>query len=402
MKTAAGLAALLLGLMGTSALATPVPLNDAQMSGVVAGADFTVITVTGLVSDTPKPGVPTTDPDLINSWGISQGPGTPIWVSDNNAGVATLYGVGKNAAGNVDSLTKVPLTVTVPALDGQPGQGSPTGTVFSGATAAGTFDVTQMINGMAQTDKADFLFDTEDGTIQAWGVGTSGGSPAFPTTTTIEVNQAAQNASFKGLTINTANPSSPVIYAADFTNNKVEMFNGAFQQIGSFTDHDLPPGFAPFNVQELNGLVYVTYALVKRGTNEEVDGLGLGFVDVFTTSGQKIRTLVAGGLLDAPWGLMIAPAGFGKFAGDLLVGNFGDGFINAYNPKTGQFEGVLLQPNGRPVHLQGLWSLFPGSNGSIIFSSGPGPQQDHGLVGALTASTFKASWASQSTVMMSH
>jgi uncharacterized protein (TIGR03118 family) len=389
MKTAVGLAAALLGLLGTSALATPVPLSDAQMSGVVAGRDFTVIAVTNEISDQPSVGAPTTDPLLQNSWGLSEAPaGGPLWVSDNNTGFATLY--------QFNNFAKIPLNVTIPGVGGQ--MGAPTGTVFTNGVA-NTFDVTQMINGSPQTDHALFLFDSEDGTVSAWGAGSSGASTVFPTTAVTVITQPG--ASFKGLAINNANTSNPVIYAADFTQNKVEMFNSSFQQIGAFTDHDLPPGFAPFNVQQLNGLIYVAYALRQPGTINEIDALGAGFVDVFTPSGQKIRTLVASGFLDAPWGLAIAPASFGKFAGDLLVGNFGNGFINAYDPNTGRFKGVLLQPNGKPVNIDGLWALFPGPNGSLIFSSGPG-NETHGLVGTLTASTVKASWAHLSTVIMGH
>lgn len=393
MKTATGIASIVLGLLATSALAAPRPLSDAQMSQIVAGEKFTVI---GEISDTMTESGNPPDPLLVNAWGISQGPGTPIWVSDNNSGFTTLYEApSSNPPAN---FAKVPLNVMV--LDGMADPqnlGSPSGTVFS--LPSNGFVVSE--NG--QNVDAVFLFDTEDGTIQGWGEGT--GANMFPTHTAIGVDQSASGASFKGLTLVGSGGSNPELFAADFEHDRVDIFNNQFQQTGSFTDPSLPAGYSPFNVQVLNGKVYVAFAVLDPATTESVPGRGLGFVDVFDPQGNKLETLVGNGngsKLNSPWGLTIAPASFGnKFGGALLVGNFGDGKINAYNPNTGQFIGTLKNTGENSIAIDGLWALFPGSDGSIIFSSGPDNQQ-HGLVGVIRPSTAAASWAFQSHVVMGH
>jgi uncharacterized protein (TIGR03118 family) len=195
-------------------------------------------------------------------------------------------------------------------------------------------------------------------------------------------------------------PHSARLFAADFTQDRVEVFNGQFHQIGSFTDHSLPPGYSPFNVQALNGKLYVAFALRGGGIDEQ-HGPGLGFIDVFDMHGHKLSRLVSGGALNAPWGLTIAPASFGKFAGALLVGNFGDGKINAFNPQTGAFLGTLSSPGGAPLTIDGLWALRNGPDGTVVFSSGP-DGETHGLVGVIQPNWAKASWAFQSHVVLGH
>jgi hypothetical protein len=423
MKTAAGLASVL-ALLGASALATsalttsawaaPKPLSDAQLSQIVAGTGFAVV---GEISDTNTEGVNPPDPLLVNSWGLSEAPaGGPLWVANNGTGTTTLY--------NFDNFSKVALNVTIPGPGGA--MGTPTGTVFTSLNGT-DFDVT----GGGKTGHSLFLFDAEDGTISGW-------APSVALTTTFTaVDQSASGAVFKGLAISPdvgggsgpgrghgmgdqedqnegmghgddqhgqmtpgVTPTPQTIYAADFTQGKVEMFNGQFMQTGSFTDPSLPAGYSPFNVQVLNGKLYVAFAKSSGGL-DEMHGAGLGFVDVFTLSGQKITTLVSNGPLNAPWGLSIAPKSFGKLAGALLVGNFGDGTINAFDPKTGAFLGAVTSPGGAPVTIDGLWALRNGPDGSVIFSSGP-DGESHGLVGVILPANHRASWAFQAHVMRGH
>jgi uncharacterized protein (TIGR03118 family) len=205
-------------------------------------------------------------------------------------------------------------------------------------------------------------------------------------------------ASFFGLTIKDLGSASQ-LYAADFGNNRVDVFNNQFKLVGSFTDDSLPEGYAPFNVQTLGDRVYVAYALREEDEVEEVVGPGLGYIVVFDTSGHKLQTLVsAGGALNAPWGLAIAPASFGQFAGKLLVGNFGDGKINVYDPDSGAFLGTLSNDNV-PLAVEGLWALRPGPDGSVVFSAGI-EDETHGLVGVIRPSWSQASWAYQSHVTL--
>jgi hypothetical protein len=392
--------------LSTSAWAAPKPLSDAQLSQIVAGTNFIVM---GEISDTNTEGANPPDPLLVNSWGLSEAPaGGPLWVANNGTGTSTLY--------NFDNFSKIGLNVTIPGAGGA--MGAPTGTVFTSVNGT-DFDV----SGGGKTGHSLFLFDTENGTIAGW-------SPSVAMTTAFTaVDQSASGAVFKGLAISPdedggsgpgkghgmgdqegqnmgmgktpgVTPTPQTIYAADFTQGKVEMFNGQFQQTGSFTDPSLPPGYSPFNVQVLNGKLYVTFAL-GSGHHDETDGAGLGFVDVFTLSGQKIATLVKQGPLNAPWGLSIAPKSFGKFAGALLVGNFGDGTINAFDPNTGKFLGAVTSPGGAPVTIDGLWALRNGPDGSVIFSSGP-DGENHGLVGVVLPANAKASWAFQAHVMRGH
>jgi uncharacterized protein (TIGR03118 family) len=246
-----------------------------------------------------------------------------------------------------------------------------------------------------------FLFDGEDGTISGW-------APSLTTATTIvAVDQSAPTtaagvstgAVFKGLAI--LRDEGQQIYAADFSQNRVEVFNNQFHQIASFTDPKVPPGYAPFNVQTLDGKVYVTFALQNAFKHDDVAGAGNGFVDVFDPEGHHLTRLISGGVLNSPWGLSIAPKSFGQFAGALLVGNFGDGKINAFDPQSGKFLGTLSSPGGAALSVDGLWALRQGPDGSVIFSSGP-DGETHGLVGVVRPDWARASWAYQSHVQMNH
>lgn len=378
MKAAFGIASIVAGLLTTSALATPVQFNDAQLSQIVAGDDFkaTNFTIVNEVSDQAAVGARTTDPLLVNAWGLAPAPGGPLWVANNGTGTSTLYAPS--------TFAKNPLEVIVPGPNGT--QGTPTGTVFTSATGTGF-----QISANGTSGHSLFLFDNEDGTISGW-------APSVDLThSIIAVNHAANGDVFKGLAVVNLDAGQR-LFAADFANNRVEVFNDKFQQTQSFTDPSLPRGYAPFNVQTLNGKVYVAFAQHGEGL-EEAHGAGLGFVDVFDSTGHKLQTLISNGPLNAPWGLTIAPASFGQFAGALLVGNFGDGKINAFNPKTGAFLGTLDSSSGDPLAIRGLWALTTGPDGTVIFSSGPG-HETHGLVGVVKPGWARASWAFQSHVKM--
>jgi uncharacterized protein (TIGR03118 family) len=376
MKITVGLSSILAGLLATHAMAAPVQLSNAQMNGIVAGDDFKVanFTIVDEVSDQASVGAPTTDPLLVNSWGLSQAPGGNLWVSNNGTGTSTLYAPG--------TFAKNALNVAVPGAGGTPG--APTGTVFTSFSGTG-FQISENNT----SGHSLFLFDGEDGTISGWAPGVD------LTHAIVAVDHSVGGDVFKGLAIVSLDVGQR-LFAADFANNRVEMFNDQFQQTGTFSDPSLPAGYAPFNVQALNGKVYVTFALHGQGL-DEAHGPGLGFVDVFDRSGHKIQTLVSNGPLNAPWGLTIAPNSFGKFAGALLVGNFGDGKINAFDPKTGNFLGTLGSGGDHKLAIDGLWALTNGPDGTVIFSSGPG-DESHGLLGVVKPTWAPASWAFQSHV----
>jgi uncharacterized protein (TIGR03118 family) len=325
-----------------------------------AHADF--IKATNLITDnqTANP-AQITDASLVNSWGISYGPASPFWVSDNGTGVTTVYRV--NPATNIT--TKVPLTVSIP------GDGSVTGQAFNGAASSGAF------HGNA------FLFVSEDGTVSGWR-GSLG--------TAAEILQAGSAANlYKGTTTATVGGHA-YLYSANFGSGRVDVLKGdagAPDLAGHFVDPGLPSGYAPFNVQVLGSHLFVTYAEQVAGSNDEAHGAGLGFVDEFDLQGNFIGRIASRGVLDAPWGLAMAPAGFGKFAGDLLVGNFGDGHIDAFDLATMTFDGALTDMSGNPLAIDGLWGLVPGNGtlagnaGDIYFSAGPG-DESRGVFGVLS------------------
>ncbi|HET6939914.1 MAG TPA: TIGR03118 family protein [Nocardioides sp.] len=330
-----------------------------------------------LVSD--QPGVaPLTDPDLVNAWGLSASPGTdaapgsPLWVSDNGTDRTTLY-----AGASPTSVAK--------ALSIQVTSGAPTGQVFN--TDATGFVVHDAAGHSAP---ARFLFDSENGGIDGWNpaVGATGSGPS--TVTEVAVGNGA-NAVYKGLAIAQASDGHTYLYAANFRSGRVEAYDDSFTPVelpgGLFVDFRMPADYAPFNVQELGGRLYVTYAKRDAGLKDDVAGRGHGFVDVFTTDGAFVKRLVTRGVLDSPWGLALAPAGFGHFGGDLLVGNFGDGRINAFDATSGAFEGQLRGAGGHPLTIDGLWGLRFGNGnaaktGELLFSAGP-DDESHGLLGKI-------------------
>lgn len=321
--------------------------------------------VANLVSDGSVPAA-WTDPNLSNPWGISYSPTGPFWLADNNSGLSTLY----NSSG-----TPLPLVVTIPGFGGP---GTPTGTVFN---PTGGFQVTSA----GKTAAAPFLFDTEDGTIDGW-------APSVSPTTAVTVvnnNDGGAGAVYKGLAIGNIG-SSTYIYASNFRAGDIEMYNSSFGLVDTFTDPTVAAGYAPFNVQELDGDLYVTFALQDAQKHDDVAGAGHGYVDVFSLNGTLLRRLVsAGGPVDSPWGLDIAPSSFGAYAGDLLVGNFGDGTISIFNPLTGTYLGKLLGANGTPIVEGDLWGLINGNGGSggspndVYFTAGIANEAD-GLFGSIS------------------
>ena len=298
---------------------------------------------------------PITDPNLVNAWGLTASPTSPWWIADNGTSVSTLY----RADGSI-----VPLVVHVPE--------HPTGTVF---WATGT--------------RARFVFDTEAGQIRGW-------LPAQGNQTIVLADRSSVGAIYKGLALATT-AAGDRFYATDFHNGRVDVFDASFALVtgaDAFVDSDLPSGYAPFGVQTIGSRVFVTYAKQGPDAVDEIHGQGKGFVDAYDTSGTLLARVAQHGQLDAPWGLALAPANFGRFSGDLLVGNFGDGQINAYaEMANGRFEhrGELRDASGKSLSIDGLWALQFGhgapNNGptnTLFFTAGPN-DESAGLFGSITA-----------------
>lgn len=357
----------------SAAAVTALSLPAGATSKAVAGNDFHQ---TNLVSDLSNQGAQLVDPTLLNPWGLALSATSPLWVSDNNSGLAPIYSI---PAGGT-TVTKVGLTVTVPGGRASTSDGSsPTGQIFNPSSG---FVVTTT----AGSGPASFIFDSESGQITAWNP-TADPVSAGASTATLEYS--SPTAVYKGLAI-AATDQGTFLYAANFNSGTVDVFNSSFQLVnllGSFSDPRMPAGYAPFGIQEINGLLYVTYAQQDAAKHDDVAGPGRGFVDIFTTNGLLVKRLASRGVLDAPWGLAQAPAGFGAFGGDLLVGNFGNGRISAFHPITGQFAGQLLNEQQRPIAIDGLWGLLfgtasTGGTGTLLFSAGPNNQAD-GLLGSI-------------------
>ena len=328
-------------------------------AGGVPAASENVYTVTNLQTTA-------TDPSLVNGWGLAALPTSPWWVADNGTDVSTLY--------RADGV-KQALTVAVP--------NAPTGLV---ANDAGTgFVVTKQTSTGPVSGSSRFIFSTEEGTILGW-------SPTVDGTNAIVAVPNTTGAIYKGLAI-----ASNRLYATDFHNARVDVFDSSFQPITSpdaFTDPSLPAGYAPFGIQNVNGMIVVAYAKQDADAEDEVAHQGFGFVDAYDTSGNLIGRIAQHGQLNAPWGIAMAPAsGFGAFSGDLLIGNFGDGEISAYEPQSdGSWElvGQLRTSDHQVLSIDGLWALEFGrgatNNGStttLFFTAGPN-DETAGLFGKIT------------------
>ena len=351
-----------------------IALVALQATTVQAGTFRGSYHQTNLVSDIP--GVaPRTDANLKNPWGLSSSATSFIWVSDNNAGVTELF----NGAG---ASPRPP--VAIPGPGNVPG-GTPTGTVFNP-----TNDF--VVHKGSAGGKSLFLFDTEDGTVLGWNPTVDANNAIIAVDNSQSVDSAGDvGAVYKGLT-NGSVGSANYLYAANFRFGTVDVFNGGFVQQhwdGAFTDPGVPAGFAPFGIQNIGGLIYVTYAKQNAEKHDDVRGPGNGVVDVYTTAGALVRRLASGGTLNSPWGLALAPVGFGNFAGDVLVGNFGDGLINGFRV-DGRFRGQLKSETNAPIQNDGLWGLRFGNGGNggqtneLFFSAGLNDEAD-GLFGKITA-----------------
>jgi uncharacterized protein (TIGR03118 family) len=329
--------------------------------------------VHNLVSDIPGL-ADQLDKNLVNPWGNAFSPTSPFWIGNNGTGTSTLYdGTGTPVALVVSTPGPPPATASNP--------GAVTGVVWNGITTAFL---------IGQTGKAaTFMFCTEDGTIEGWNAGA---------TATILVDNSTSGAVYKGCALG-GTSAAPLFYAANCNSGKVDVFDATLKPVtnaGQFVDSTIPAGFAPFSVAVLGGNVYVTYAKQDSQKHDDAAGPGNGYVTVFGLSGSLVTHLVAQGPLNSPWGLAIAPASFGGYAGALLVGNFGDGMINAFDPKTGKQLGFLTDSEGAPLVIPGLWSLEFGNGGrsdaaTLYFTAGiPGPfgepAESHGLFGSIQPS----------------
>lgn len=315
-----------------------------------AAAQGNAFTVTKLDADQVGKAM-VADANLINPWGLCQQPGGPVWAVDNRTNLSTVY---NRANGQIES-TVVNIPIGIPA-----------GCAYNGSNG---FQIDE--NG--KSGAATFLFDTETGVIEGWN------NTVNPRFAVIVLNNSYLGAVYKGIALDTGTNQ---LYAANFAQNKVEVYNSQFQLVNTFTDTRLK-GYGPFNIVDVNGALYVSFAKQDRDKRHELDRLGFGYVDVFDTNGRLVQPLIAKGPLDAPWGMTIAPAGFGPFSGDLLVGNFGNGLINAFDPGTGAYIDTLRNRNGANLTIRDLWALDngPGSN-QVSFSAGPG-SETHGLLGII-------------------
>ena len=341
--------------MATVAVALAACSDNDHVLNVVTPLNS--FTLASLVADQ---GVATTiDPNLVNPWGIAFGPTGLLWVSNNGTGTSTVY----NGNG-----TKVPLTVTIPGANGA--QGVPTGVILN---TTGDFAIQNL-------GAATFIFAGEDGTISAW-------NPSVSNSTAVMVaDHSGTGAVYKGIAM-AQNGGANFLYVTNFHANAVDVYDKNFALVNSFTDANMAAGFAPFGIAAINGKLYVSYAKQKAPDNKDDDaGLGNGFIDIFNPDGSLVKRLVSNGVLNSPWAMVVAPTGFSRFAGMLIVGNFGDGLIGAYDPNTGAFIDNLRAADGNPIQLSGLWGLafgpFPGST-VMYFASGPN-DETHGLVGTLT------------------
>jgi uncharacterized protein (TIGR03118 family) len=329
-------------------------------------------TQTNLVSDQAAAAL-NQDPDLVNAWGLSRSSGSPWWVSDNGTGLSTLYD---------GSGTKQGLTVTIPTGDPTASPtGTPTGTVYNGSS----IDFL-----LAPGKPAVFLFVTEDGTISGWNPGVSA------TTAVIKVNEMGKSV-FKGMAVAQVKDgatSTTFLYVADFRKGRVQVYDTSFNRVPTsgerFEDDQLPQGYAPFNIYNIGGNLYVAFAKQDAEKHDEVDGPGRGYVDVFSPSGRLLQRLEHGPWFNGPWGLALASSDFGLFSHDVLVGQFGSGEILAFDPVTGKFKGKLLDTSNNPIAIDGLWGLSFGNGGSagaanaLYFTAGPNGESD-GLFGTITA-----------------
>ena len=345
---------------------TAPPLTSPSFSFQPAASPF--YEQHNLVSDGAVP-ADLVDAGLVNAWGLVASATSPWWVADNGADLSTLY--------NGNTGAKVALTVSVP--------GAPTGIVFNGGAGF-------VVSSGAASGPARFIFVTEHGTVLGW-------NPAVAVTQAIvAVDNSAGGAVYKGLAI-AGTATGDRLYAANFRAATVDVFDAGFHPVSAgFSDPALPAGYAPFGIRNLGGTIYVTYALQDADKEDDVAGVGHGFVNAFDTDGNLLRRVASKGRLNSPWALALAPADFGQFSGNLLVGNFGDGHINAFDLGRFQGNGELQQrgqlhaADGRPIAIDGLWAIAfgngaaAGPTNALFFTAGPF-DEEHGLFGKLVVTS---------------
>ena len=319
------------------------------------------------------------DPNLVNAWGVAFNPQAVVWIADNHSGKSTLYDGHGVAA---------PLVVTIPPAPGET-VASPTGIVYSGG-ADFVVDGTTA-TGDPASGPARFIFASEGGQITGWAPNVNTAQAFLAVDSS--AGGASNHAIYKGLALG-GDGSTHLLYATDFHNGRVDVFDGTFALAtlphNAFVDASIPAGFAPFGIQAVGGDIVVTYAKQDEDAEDDVAGKGLGFVDVFTSRGKLVMRLTARGALNAPWGVALAPASFGRFGGALLIGNFGDGTINAYSPLSGHFLGALRNKLGRKIRIDGLWGIQFGNgvlsqdSNALFAAAGPG-DEEHGTYSVIRA-----------------
>lgn len=322
---------------------------------------------TDLTTNSPSvSSAPNIDPNLLNAWGLSRATASPWWIADNGTGLSTLY----DATGAIQGLV-----VKIPPSKNGAEPAPPTGTVFNYTTS---FEV-------APGAPAIFLFVSEDGTITAW-------NPGVDLYNAVVKVDGGKHANYKGCAIATTS-AGPRLYATNFTTGHIEVYDGTFKRLTAEEKFKavLPPHYVPFGIQNVGGNIVVTYAQRDPGEEDENHGPGLGFVVVYDTQGHVLLRLQHGSYLNAPWGIALAPGDFGPFSHRLLIGNFGDGTINAFNAMSGKFEGTLLDANGSALSIDGLWALSFGGNATgngsateLYFTAGPNDEAD-GIFGKVVA-----------------
>ena len=348
---------------GVSKLAALISLAIASYAAAQTGT-FEQI---NLVSDIP--GVAErVDSHLVNPWGLAVSPNDTIWVANNGTGTSTLYSPSgaKQPPGN-------PLLVTIPASKTSTESGNPTGLVFN---STGGFVVTED----GRSGSSFFIFVSEDGVISGW-------NPQVALDhAVVAVDHGKRDAIYKGAALGMTN-GGPRLYVTNFHAGTVEVYDQNFSQIKGatkFVDPTIPSGFAPFGIGNINGSIYVTYAKQDADAEDDVPGPGHGFVNVFDAHGNFIKRLISHDSLNSPWGLALAPTSFSPFGGALLVGNFGNGHIHAYDPSTGALLGELTKLGGRPLVIDGLWSVVF-IDKRLYFTAGIADEA-HGLFGLIKAS----------------
>jgi uncharacterized protein (TIGR03118 family) len=354
-------------------------------------------TQTNLISDIPGL-AQVTDPNLLNPWGLAFFPGaSPFWINENNqpVGASALYFADAVPFPDLPSVTIPAPNVTVPVTPG-----APTGIVANFFVESGAFEIPNPANPSSPFGPALFIFDTEDGAVLAWNAAPNV-TPGLPDPLIAEIvvdnsdGGSATGAVYKGLALGSNTANGPLLYATNFRSGKVDVFDTNFAPVtlsGSFTDRKVQDGYAPFGIQNINGQIWVTYALQDKAKHDPVNKPGHGFVSIFDVNGNLIKHFAQHGHLDSPWGLAMAPSTFGQFANDMLIGNFGDGVINVFDPSNGHWLATLPGTNGRPLVNNSLWSLtFGGAlnsdgsespTGTLFFSAGLNHEND-GLFGTI-------------------